>query len=60
MFPILNHSVLVNPCLVRGTTPRSIFVAPDLTASEGVIPLRLTHVETMKGDAVRLRYEVVR
>jgi 2,5-diamino-6-(ribosylamino)-4(3H)-pyrimidinone 5'-phosphate reductase len=53
-------SVLVNPCLVGGTTPRSIFTAPDLTSSEGVIPLKLIHVENMRGDSVWLRYEVVK
>jgi 2,5-diamino-6-(ribosylamino)-4(3H)-pyrimidinone 5'-phosphate reductase len=53
-------SVLVDPCLVGGTTPRSIFIAPDLTSAEGVIPLRLIHAENVKGDTVWLRYEVVR
>jgi 2,5-diamino-6-(ribosylamino)-4(3H)-pyrimidinone 5'-phosphate reductase len=53
-------SVLVDPCLVGGTTPRSIFVAPDLTSAEGVIPLRLIHVENVKGDTVWLRYEVLK
>lgn len=53
-------SLLINPCLVGGTTPRSIFTAPDLTPAESLIPLRLTHVETLQGDAVWLRYEVVK
>ena len=53
-------SVLVSPSLAGGTTPRSMFVAPDLTSPEGVIPLKLTHVETVKNDAVWLRYEVVK
>jgi 2,5-diamino-6-(ribosylamino)-4(3H)-pyrimidinone 5'-phosphate reductase len=53
-------SVLIGPCLVGGTTPRSIFRAPDLTSSEGVVELKLTHVEKLKGDVVWLRYEVVR
>jgi 2,5-diamino-6-(ribosylamino)-4(3H)-pyrimidinone 5'-phosphate reductase len=52
-------SVLVNPSLVGGTTPRSIFQAPDLTSAEGVIKLRLAHVEKMEGDVVWLRYEVI-
>ena len=51
-------SVLINPCLVGGTTPRSFFVAPDLTSPEGVIPLKLIHVEAVRGDAVWLRYEL--
>lgn len=53
-------SVLVDPCLVGGTTPRSIFVAPDLASPEGVIPLRLIKVENVKGDTVWLRYEVLK
>jgi 2,5-diamino-6-(ribosylamino)-4(3H)-pyrimidinone 5'-phosphate reductase len=53
-------SVLIGPCLVGGTTPRSIFVAPDLTSTEGVIPLKLIHMETVRGDTIWLRYEVIR
>lgn len=53
-------SVLVTPCLTGGTTPRSIFVAPDLISPEGVIPLKLIHLERLRGDVVWLRYEVVR
>jgi 2,5-diamino-6-(ribosylamino)-4(3H)-pyrimidinone 5'-phosphate reductase len=53
-------SVLVSPSLVGGTTARSIFVAPDLTSAEGVIPLRLTHVEQPEDDLVWLRYDVIR
>lgn len=52
--------ILHNAILVGGTTPRSIFRAPDLTSAEGVISLRLTHVEKLQGDAVWLRYEVVK
>ena len=53
-------SVLIGPCLVGGTTPRSIFVAPDLTSAEGVIPLKLIHMEAVRGDTIWLRYEAVR
>lgn len=53
-------SVLINPSLVGGMTPRSLFRGPDLTSSEGVIQLRLAHVEQVKDDVVWLRYEVVR
>jgi len=52
-------SVLVGPYLVGGTSPRSMFVAPDLASPDGVIPLRLIAVEQMRGDIVWLRYEVV-
>jgi 2,5-diamino-6-(ribosylamino)-4(3H)-pyrimidinone 5'-phosphate reductase len=53
-------SLLVNASLVGGTTPRSIFQAPDLISSQGVIPLKLTHVEQMEGDVVWLRYDVIK
>ncbi|HHX42930.1 MAG TPA: RibD family protein [Chloroflexi bacterium] len=53
-------SVLVAPALVGGTSPRSFYRAPDLTSPEGVIPLRLTHVERLEGDVVWLRYHVVK
>jgi 2,5-diamino-6-(ribosylamino)-4(3H)-pyrimidinone 5'-phosphate reductase len=51
-------SVLISPALVGGTSPRSIFTAPDLASPDGVIPLRLIHVEQLRGDVVWLRYEV--
>jgi 2,5-diamino-6-(ribosylamino)-4(3H)-pyrimidinone 5'-phosphate reductase len=53
-------SVLISPSLVGGMSPRSLFRAPDLTTPEGVIPLRLMHVEQMPGDIVWLRYEVIK
>jgi 2,5-diamino-6-(ribosylamino)-4(3H)-pyrimidinone 5'-phosphate reductase len=53
-------SLLVHPSLVGGVSPRSMFRAADLTGPEGVIPLRLTHVEQLSGDVVWLRYEVVK
>ncbi len=53
-------SVLIYPSLVGGITPRSFFRAPDLTSSQGVIQLKLSHVEGLKGDVVWLRYAVVR
>ncbi len=53
-------SLLINPYLVGGTTPRSIFVASDLDSEEGVIPLKLTHVETVRENHLWLRYEVVK
>jgi 2,5-diamino-6-(ribosylamino)-4(3H)-pyrimidinone 5'-phosphate reductase len=53
-------SVLLHPCLVGGMTPRSLFRAPDLATSEGVIPLKLTHLERLENDLLWLRYEVLR
>jgi 2,5-diamino-6-(ribosylamino)-4(3H)-pyrimidinone 5'-phosphate reductase len=53
-------SVLIDPSLVGGTSPRSIFRAADLTSPDGVIDLRLTHVEQLRDDVVWIRYDVLR
>ncbi len=53
-------SVLISPCLVGGTTPRSLFVAPDLTTPDGAIPLRLVDVQWLRGDTVWLRYHIAK
>jgi 2,5-diamino-6-(ribosylamino)-4(3H)-pyrimidinone 5'-phosphate reductase len=53
-------SVLVYPGLVGGTSPRSLFVAPDLGADDDVIQLELCHLERLRGDAVWMRYRVNR
>ncbi len=53
-------SILIDPSLVGGTSPRSIFRAPDLASPDGVIDLRLTHVEQLREGVVWVRYEVVR
>ncbi|MGC9394524.1 MAG: RibD family protein [Anaerolineae bacterium] len=53
-------SVLLNPCLVGGVSPRSLFVAPDLEAKSGLIPLRLLEVKNIEGDFVVLRYAVIK
>ena len=53
-------SVLVYPGLVGGTSPRSLFVAPDLGVDDDVIQLELCHLERLRGDAVWMRYRVNR
>jgi 2,5-diamino-6-(ribosylamino)-4(3H)-pyrimidinone 5'-phosphate reductase len=53
-------SVLINPSLVGGANPGTIFRAPGLAASGDVIPLKLIHLERVADDGVWLRYEVVR
>ncbi len=53
-------SVLLMPCLVGGSSARGMFVAPDLASAEGVARLKLLGVEPMRGDALWLRYEVVK
>ena len=53
-------SILINHCLVGGTSPRTYFVAPDLTSPEGVTRLRLIHFEQVQENIVWLKYQVVR
>ena len=52
-------SLLVHPALVGGESPRSMFRTADLAAAGGVVQLRLTHSEKLKGDIMWLRYDVV-
>jgi 2,5-diamino-6-(ribosylamino)-4(3H)-pyrimidinone 5'-phosphate reductase len=51
-------SLLLHPQLVGGTSPRSVFTAPDLGDAAGVIGLKLLAAETLAGGVVWLRYEV--
>ncbi len=53
-------SVLLDPCLVGGTTPASIFNARDLSSAEGIIRLKLIHIEQLKDDIVWLKYDIVK
>jgi len=52
--------LIVNPELVGGTSPRSMYVAPDLTSVEGVVRVRLVDVQKLRLDHLWLRYEVVK
>lgn len=52
-------SLVVQPTLVGGTSPRSIFRAADVASEHDALPLRLLHVERLDGDGVWLRYEVL-
>ena len=53
-------SLLIHPSLVGGTTPNSMFRAPDLASANGVVQLRLTNIEELEGGLVCLRYEIIR
>ncbi len=53
-------SVLVHPALVGGTTPSSIFNAPDLKSATAIVSLNIKHVEKLRSGYVWLRYTVVR
>ena len=53
-------NIVVHPELVGGMTPKSMFVAPDLTSNEGVIPLKLLRAETIRDKYVWLKYMVIK
>ncbi|MBN1873952.1 MAG: RibD family protein [Anaerolineae bacterium] len=53
-------SILLNPCLVGGTSLRSLFVAPDLDSKDALISLHLLEVKNLESDFVWLRYEVLK
>ena len=52
-------SIIIDPTLVGGTSPKSIFRAPDLKSVNGVIKLKLIHFEKMNNDNIWLRYEIL-
>jgi 2,5-diamino-6-(ribosylamino)-4(3H)-pyrimidinone 5'-phosphate reductase len=52
-------SVLIHPAFVGGTTPKSMFTAPDLKSSDDAIKLKLSHFEKLKKDIIWVRYKVV-
>ena len=52
-------SVLISPQLTGGRSPRSIFVADDLTSLEGVVDLKLIHYDVLDEDYLHLHYLVV-
>jgi 2,5-diamino-6-(ribosylamino)-4(3H)-pyrimidinone 5'-phosphate reductase len=51
-------SILIDPCLVGGTSPRTIFNAPDLPSGDSILRLKLIHHELVKDDVLWLRYEI--
>ena len=53
-------SMVISPRLVGGAEARSMYRAPELTSPEGVIGVKLIHLERLRGDLVWLRYEVVK
>ena len=53
-------SLLIHPSLVGGTSPKSMFRGADLESVDGVIPLRLTHLERLDNDCIWVVYEVVK
>ena len=53
-------SVLLEPVLVGGVTPRTFLRGPDPTAVADIVKLRLLHVEQFDDGLVWLRYEVAK
>jgi 2,5-diamino-6-(ribosylamino)-4(3H)-pyrimidinone 5'-phosphate reductase len=53
-------SLVISPALVGGTSPQTMFVAPDLASEEGVIPLILTQIETIRDRYLWVRYKVMK
>jgi len=52
-------SVLLEPLLVGGVSPRAFLRGPDPALSGGAVGLRLTAVERFDDDVVWLRYDVL-
>ena len=52
--------VLVHPAMVGGTSPNSIYIAPDLTSTEGVLDLKLLKMEKLKNEIILLHYRIMK
>jgi 2,5-diamino-6-(ribosylamino)-4(3H)-pyrimidinone 5'-phosphate reductase len=50
--------IIINPCLTGGTSPKTLFGAPDLLSRDEVILLELVSVEQLRNDYLLLEYEV--
>lgn len=53
-------SVIISPQLTGGTTPKSIYVAPDLKSLAGVIDLQLVKHEILDENFIHLYYRVIK
>jgi 2,5-diamino-6-(ribosylamino)-4(3H)-pyrimidinone 5'-phosphate reductase len=53
-------SLLIQPELIGGTSPRTAFAAPDLTSQDGVIGLKQTHSEKLRGRVLWVRYIILK
>lgn len=52
--------VLIHPELVGGTKISSIFQAPDLNSLDGVVKLKLIHINKLKEDIIWLKYDIIK
>jgi 2,5-diamino-6-(ribosylamino)-4(3H)-pyrimidinone 5'-phosphate reductase len=52
--------VLIHPAMVGGTSNNSIYTAPDLTSTEGVLDLKLLKMEKLKNEIILLHYRIMK
>ena len=52
--------VLIHPAMVGGTSPNSMYIAPDLTSTEGVLDLKLLKMEKLKNEIILLQYRIMK
>lgn len=52
-------SILIDPCTVGGTSPKTWYVAPDLTSPDGIQRLELIQCEKVRENILWLRYRLV-
>ena len=52
--------LLVHPAMVGGTSLNSIYIATDLTSTEGVLDLKLLKMEKLKNDIILLHYRIMK
>jgi 2,5-diamino-6-(ribosylamino)-4(3H)-pyrimidinone 5'-phosphate reductase len=52
-------SVLISPQITGGTSPKTIFSAPDINSVKDVIDLKLIEVKNIEGDYVWIKYKII-
>lgn len=52
--------VLVHPAMVGGTSLNSIYIATDLTSTEGVLDMKLLKMEKLKNEIILLHYRIMK
>ena len=52
--------VLIHPAMVGGTSPDSIYIAPDLKSAEDALDLKLLKIEKLKNEIILLNYRIMK
>ncbi len=52
--------VLIHPAMVGGTSPDSIYIAPDLKSAEDALDLKLLKIEKLKNEIILLHYRIMK